>query len=74
MAKGNLIVNVYSDNIANPVKNAKVTVLKDGNEVVTVTTDEDGQTEPIVLDTVDKSYTEEEQPQDTEVEDMEEDE
>lgn len=61
MAKGNLIVNVYSDNIANPVKNAKVTVLKDGNEVVTVTTDEDGQTEPIVLDTVDKSYTEEEQ-------------
>lgn len=61
MAKGYLIVNVHSDTIANPVKNAKVTVLKDENEVVTVTTDEDGQTEPIVLDTVDKSYTEEEQ-------------
>ena len=31
MAKGYLIVNVYSDTIANPVKNATVQILKNGN-------------------------------------------
>lgn len=61
MAKGYLIVNVYSDSVANPVANAAVIVSKNGKEITTVTTNEDGQTEPIELDTVDKSYSEEEQ-------------
>lgn len=61
MAKGYLVVNVYSDSIANPVKNATVTISKEGTDIMTVTTNEDGQTEPITLDTVDKSYSEEEQ-------------
>ena len=43
MAKGNLIVNVYGESIANPIKDAK------------------GQTESITLDTVNKSFSEEEQ-------------
>ena len=61
MAKGNLIVNVYGDSIANPVKNADVVISKNGTTIITVKTDENGQTIPIVLDTVDKSYSEEEQ-------------
>ena len=61
MAKGNLVVNVYSDTIANPVSNAKVVVSKDGVDLITEMTDEDGNTPSISLDTVDKSYSEEEQ-------------
>ena len=61
MAKGNLVVNVYGDNIANPVHNATVTVSKNGKDIITVNTNENGQTAPIILDTVDKSYSEEEQ-------------
>lgn len=61
MAKGYLVVNVYSDTIANPVKDATVTVSKNGTDIITVMTDENGQTESITLDTVDKSYSEEEQ-------------
>lgn len=63
MAKGYLIVNVYSDTIANPVANASVTVSKDGKNIITETTNEDGKTNSIPLDTVDQSYTEEEQHQ-----------
>lgn len=61
MAKGYLIVNVYSDTIANPVQNATVIVSKDGIDIITTSTDENGQTESIILDTVDKSFSEEEQ-------------
>ena len=61
MAKGYLKVNVYSDSIANPIKSANVIVLKDGKEIFKTTTNEDGQTELISLDTVNKSYSEEEQ-------------
>ena len=61
MAKGYLIVNVYSDTIANPVENATVTISKNDKEIVAINTNEDGQTEKITLDTVDKSYSEEEQ-------------
>lgn len=61
MANGYLVVNVYNDTVANPVRNAEVKVSKDGVELVTVTTDEDGRTQPITLETVDKSYSEEEQ-------------
>ncbi len=61
MAKGYLKVNVYSDTIANPVKNATVRVLKGTNEIARAVTDENGQTGEITLDTVDKSYSEEEQ-------------
>ncbi len=61
MTNGYLIVNVYSDTIANPVKGATVKVKKDGVDIATETTDEDGRTPQITLETVDKSYTEEEQ-------------
>ena len=61
MAKGYLKVNVYSDTIANPVKNASVTILKNEQIIYTTTTNESGQTELITLDTVDKSYSEDEQ-------------
>lgn len=61
MAKGYLKINVYNASIANPVKNAKISILKKNEEIFTTTTNEDGQTELITLDTVDKSYTEKEQ-------------
>lgn len=61
MAKGYLVVNVYSGTIANPVKNATVTVLKDEINIITTMTNENGQTDIITLDTVDKSYSEKEQ-------------
>ncbi len=61
MAKGYLKVNVYNDSIANPIKNAIVTIVKDGEQIYQTITDENGQTEVISLDTVDKSYSEEEQ-------------
>ncbi len=63
MAKGYLIVNVYSDTIANPVKNARVTISKNGRVITSTTTNENGQTEKISLDTVDKSYSEQDQKQ-----------
>lgn len=61
MAKGYLVVNVYSDTIANPIKGATVTVSKNGTDIVTEITDENGKTPQMTLDTVDKSYSEEEQ-------------
>lgn len=61
MAKGYLIVNVYSDTIANPVKNATVQIQKNGSVIKEVKTGEDGKTETITLDTVDKSFSEKEQ-------------
>lgn len=61
MAKGYLIVNVYSDTIANPVKNATVQVLKNGKTLATKKTNEDGKTEIITLDTIDKSFSETDQ-------------
>lgn len=61
MAKGSLIVNVYSDTIANPVRGAQVNISKNGNIIDTVFTDENGETNIISLDTVDKSYSEVEQ-------------
>ncbi len=61
MAKGYLIVNVYGESIANPVKNASVTISKNNINIITVTTNENGQTDSIPLDTVDKIYSENEQ-------------
>ena len=61
MAKGYLKINVYNDTVANPVKNATVNILKNEQEIFTTTTNENGQTELITLDTVNKSYSEEEQ-------------
>lgn len=61
MAKGYLIVNVYSDSIANPVKNATVIISKNQNIITTTTTNEDGSTEPIALETVEKQFSEQEQ-------------
>lgn len=61
MPVGYLVVSVYSDTIANPISGATVRVLKDGKNIITVTTDEDGKTSPITLNTVSESYTEEEQ-------------
>ena len=61
MSKGYLKVNVYSGSIANPVENATVIVSHNGKDIITGTTDENGQTDLITLDTVDKIYSEEEQ-------------
>lgn len=61
MAKGYLKINVYNDTVANPVKNATINILKNEQEIFTTTTNENGQTELITLDTVNKSYSEEEQ-------------
>ena len=61
MAKGYLIVNVYSDTIANPIKNANVQVLKNGNIIKETKTNEDGKTEAIALDAVDKIFSEKDQ-------------
>ena len=57
MAKGYLNINVYSDSIANPVKGANVIVSKNGKNIATRTTNEDGQTDLITLDTVDSTYS-----------------
>ncbi len=61
MNKGYLKINVYGDSVANPVKNANITISKNGNIIFTTTTNENGQTEIIPLNTVNKSYSEEEQ-------------
>ena len=63
MAKGYLIVNVYSDTIANPVRNATVQIFKNEKLIKEIKTNEDGATEPISLDTIDKSFSENEQQQ-----------
>jgi len=63
MAKGYLIVNVYSGTIANPVRNATVQVLKNGNRIKEIKTNEEGRTETISLDTIDKSFSENDQQQ-----------
>ena len=61
MAKGYLKINVYGENIANPVKSANIKILKNDQEIFTTKTDENGKTELITLDTVDKSYSESKQ-------------
>ncbi len=61
MNNGYLKVNVYSGSIANPVKGARVTILKDGRVITSVETDEDGKTPSITLETVNKKFSEEEQ-------------
>lgn len=61
MAKGYLMINVYSGTIANPVKNALITISKDGKDIISAITNEFGKTDTITLDTVDKKYSEEEQ-------------
>lgn len=63
MAKGYLIVNVYSGTIANPVRNATVQVLKNGNIIKEIKTNEEGRTETVSLDTIDKSFSENDQQQ-----------
>ena len=57
MAKGYLLVNVYSDSIANPVKNATVVIAKNQEELYKTSTNEDGQTERISLETVSEEYS-----------------
>ncbi len=61
MAKGYLKVNVYGDTVANPIKNAIIRILKDGQEIFRTQTDESGQSGIISLDTVSKDYSEQEQ-------------
>lgn len=61
MAKGYLIINTYNSTIANPVRNANVIVLKDNKEIYNTYTDDDGKTNTITLDTVDKKYSYENQ-------------
>ncbi len=61
MINGYLKINVYNDTIANPVKGAIVTISKDNRTISKHTTDENGQTGIITLETVNKSYSENEQ-------------
>lgn len=60
MARGYLIVNVYTDNIALPVVGARVNIISD-NTNLELYTDESGQTEKVELTAPDISYSEEEQ-------------
>ncbi len=57
MAKGYLKINVYSDNIANPIMDADIRIIKNNEVIYNTKTSEDGQTELISLDTVDKNYS-----------------
>ncbi len=61
MKEGYLIINVYSGSVAMPVSGASVTILKDGYEIISTTTNEDGKTEIITLDTVSKDLSDVEQ-------------
>ena len=61
MVNGYLKINVYNDTIANPVKGAIVTISKDNRVISKHTTDENGQTGIITLETVNQSYSENEQ-------------
>lgn len=60
MAKGYLVVNVYADNIAQPLDNAKVTIVGN-NTNLELFTNESGQTDKVELDAPDLKYSEEEQ-------------
>lgn len=61
MQEGYLIINVYSDTIANPISSAEVRILKEGRTLFTLTTNEDGKVGPITLDTVPVEYSLEKQ-------------
>ncbi len=61
MAKGYLKINVYGENIANPIKNAKITIYQNETILDEIQTNENGSSEIITLETVDKEYSEEEQ-------------
>ncbi len=63
MAKGYLKINVYSDTIANPIKEANITIIKNDNVILNTTTNENGQTDLITLNTINKSYSEIDQKQ-----------
>jgi len=56
MEKGYLIVTVYADNYAQPVKNAEVLIIGENTNIRT-TTDADGKTEKIELNAPDKKYS-----------------
>lgn len=60
MARGYLIVNVYTDNIALPISNARVDIIGE-NTSLELYTNESGQTEKVELSAPDLSYSEEEQ-------------
>lgn len=60
MAKGYLQINVYADNIAQPVKNVEVHITGEDTDI-TLITDEDGSTETIELNAPDLIYSEEPQ-------------
>jgi hypothetical protein len=57
MKKGYLIVNVYSDTIANPISNATVKVQIDNSIIKEEVTDSSGKTASIELETKDKNYS-----------------
>ena len=61
MKNGYLIVHVYGDSIANPIGDAMVTVSKSNEIIERKYTDDTGTTGMFVLETVDKSFSEEEQ-------------
>ena len=56
MTKGNLIVNVYVNNIATPIKGATVNI-SDGINSINLNTNESGQTNVIEHDAPDIKYT-----------------
>ncbi len=58
MSKGYLLINVYGEVIANPINEANITILKDNNEIYSTTTNINGQTDLISLDTVSDAYSE----------------
>lgn len=60
MARGYLVINVYADNIAQPIENAKVEITGE-NTNLELYTDESGQTERVELTAPDLSYSESEQ-------------
>ncbi len=61
MANGYLKINVYSDNIANPVLDAVINIYQNQEEIATERTNENGETNLVTIETVDKEYSEEEQ-------------
>lgn len=56
MGKGFLYINVYVDNIAQPLKGANVRITGENTDI-TVTTNENGTSERVELNTVDKEFS-----------------
>ena len=57
MAKGFLVINAYTDNLAQPLKNVSIKITGESFESIYMT-DENGSTKVIELECIDKKYTE----------------